>query len=396
MRIIITVYLFFSAVFSTAQTFSEKFKLPTALYESSGLIMLKDSTLVSINDSGNEPILFFLDFNGTIQRQVFVTNGNTDWEAITTDANQQYLYIGDFGNNRNSRVNLKILRLEMSQVLELDTVTAAEISFSYPQQSTFPPTPNSLFFDAEALIVWNQELYIFTKNRKEPFDGRSLVYKLPTRPGNFSAQLVDSLMFPGFRFTNWITDAALHPSKSRLALLAGNRVFLFFDFPQNEFSNGAFFEWELPISMQFEGITWATTEKLLVSCESSKLGDAALFELDISVLVTYHDSSRRAEVVIPEKIFKDSVSIALNLTVAANVYYELFDVQGLRMAYGKLGFYPKGSSTNSFLPNSTLIRNGSYLLNVIVGDRPHGFFVMRHHPDEVLKALEELKNHIKK
>lgn len=396
MRGFVAIVCMFSIQLSWGQKFEGIGNLSPKLHESSGLALLKDGRFISINDSGNEPYIFILQSDGSIQKMVYVTNGNIDWEAITLDENQFYGYIGDFGNNKNNRQDLKILRFEIQDIFKKDTISAQEISFSYPEQKVFPPTPDSLFFDAEALIVKQNQLYLFTKNRKEPFDGQVLVYEIPNRPGMHEARLVDKLFFSGVRFSHWVTDASIQLKKNRLALLGGNRVFLFFDFPENQFDKGAFYQVALPLSRQFEGITWSNDSTLTISCETSKLGNAELFELDLSQLVRTHDSLRRAEVLVPEKIFLDTISFDLSTIISGNVYYELFDTQGTRFAYGKIGFYEKGQHHIKILPNTTLLRNGGYLLNVIVGDRPHGFFVKKHDPEEVPKALEELKKHIKK
>ena len=379
-----------------AQPFEAMGKLPLELHESSGLVKLKDGRFISINDSGNEPYLYIIQPDGSIHKNIYFTNGNTDWEALAIDENQFYGYIGDFGNNKNKRQNLKILRFELTSIFQNDTITAHEISFTYPEQKGFPPTSDSLFFDAEALIVSQNQLLIITKNRKEPFDGQALVYSVPNRPGTQQAQLIDKLFFPGVRFSHWVTDASLQPQKNRLAVLGGNRVYLFLDFPEHQFAKGAFYEVELPLSRQFEGITWGTDTTLIISCETSKLGEASLFQLKISELITNHDSLRRAEVSVPEKVFLDTLAFELSAITEGLVYYELFDTQGTRLAYGKVGYFEKGNHQIKVAPNTTLLRNGGYLLNVIVGDRPHGFFVNRHDPAEVPKALEELQKHIKK
>jgi hypothetical protein len=380
-----------------AQTIAEKFPLPTDIQESSCLVFIPEDVLpqkgglyITINDSGNEPVLYFLSTTGKVIRRVFVTNGNIDWEAITVDSERKHLYIGDIGNNNNKRSDLKVLKLPLKPLWVRDTITAEEILFSYPQQTGFPPPANAQMFDAEALIWFRNRLLIFTKNRNIPFDGLSLVYSLPDAPGQHQAQLLDTLHFPGFRINNWITDASILPNQSRLALLAGGYVYLFLDFDAVSFKSGRFVEIELPISRQFEGITWLDSKTLAISCEASKLGDPAVFHFDISEEIGKHDSIRRAEVILKQTVFNDTLYVALNLEVAGRLYFELFDHSGNRAAFGTGDFYEKGLHELE-IPITQTLFNGFYMINIIIGDRPHGFFARRFSESDAKKGREELK-----
>jgi hypothetical protein len=166
------LFILFLSSFVSAQT---DFPLPSELSEISGLEKWNDSTLIAINDGGNEPILFLLNSIGQITRKINVTNAtNIDWEAIAMDEN--YLYIGDFGNNLNERKDLCIYRVNLSDIAILNEVTAEKMSISYREQKEFPPNNHDRYFDAEAMTYFEGQLWIFTKNSTKPFDGLSFIY----------------------------------------------------------------------------------------------------------------------------------------------------------------------------------------------------------------------------
>jgi hypothetical protein len=161
--------------------------LSEKLNEISGLETLNDSTLIALNDGGNKSDLFLLNTKGEILREVNVLDvKNHDWEDIAKD--DTYIYIGDIGNNENKRENLSILKVRISDILTRDDVEAEKIAFSYAEQEDFPPEKESLFYDAEGIAVYKDSIWVFTKDRSQPFQGISYVYKLPTQPGDYSVE----------------------------------------------------------------------------------------------------------------------------------------------------------------------------------------------------------------
>ena len=185
----------------------KKVTLPPALVESSALIKHK-CLFLTLNDSGNKAKIFVFNNKGKIKHSCVINNAtNLDWEALAYDG-ETFLYIGDIGNNENKRKDLIIYKVKMKDVLEKNSVEAVKISFNYPEQRTFPPQESELYYDAEALIVKDDQLMIFTKNRTVPFDGVSKIYSLPIKAGTYDAHLEVNLnLLP----TNWkeesITDA---------------------------------------------------------------------------------------------------------------------------------------------------------------------------------------------
>lgn len=131
-RIIIITSFILSTFNAIAQItdIEEKFDLPIILNESSGAIFFNDKLIIH-NDSGNENKLYELDTNSrVITRTVTVTNAtNVDWEDITQDNTS--IYIGDIGNNNGDRNDLKIYKINKSDYLISNNVTAEIINLSY-------------------------------------------------------------------------------------------------------------------------------------------------------------------------------------------------------------------------------------------------------------------------
>lgn len=165
----------------------DTYSLSDDLKEISGLELLNDSTLVAFNDGGNKSEIYLLNLQGEIKKIVDVLDTkNRDWEDITRD--KEYIYIGDIGNNLNKRNNLSIVKIRIADVLEKNEVKAEKIKFSYAEQTSFPPKEDSLFYDAEGMALYNDSIWVFTKDRSVPFQGLTHIYKIPTKPGTYKVE----------------------------------------------------------------------------------------------------------------------------------------------------------------------------------------------------------------
>ena len=156
--------------------------LPGEISETSGLIYFNDK-LITHNDSGNAAILYELDtLSRTVTRKVTIVNAvNQDWEDLTQDDN--YIYIGDFGNNLGGREDLVIYRIAKSDYLLSDSVMADRIDFSYEDQINFDGNENS-DWDAEAFIALEDQLVLFTKQWQS---NGTVAYSIPKLPGTYTA-----------------------------------------------------------------------------------------------------------------------------------------------------------------------------------------------------------------
>jgi hypothetical protein len=177
------------------------FQLDEAMVETSGLVWW-DGALWTHNDD-TDTKLYALDTNGVlIDVKQIADQGNTDWEEITQD--DQYLYIGDFGNNATGRrTDLHILRVEKASLLR-DEAVADTIHFRYALQSDQSAAgSNRTDFDCEAFLALDTGLVLFTK---EWISEKTTVYTLPKTPGNYTAQPVDTVDVGGLVTGATITD----------------------------------------------------------------------------------------------------------------------------------------------------------------------------------------------
>ena len=198
------LFLFF---FMSVSLFAQKnkFSLPKELNEISGLVVYNDSLLFAHNDGGDDPRIYVLNLKGEILHSCLILNvKNNDWEDIELDEFGN-LFIADFGNNRNNRKNLQILKVNASEISKNDTASPQIISIRYPNQKNFPPSKKENTFDAESLLYHNQNLWIFSKCNSNPYNGKSYVYKIPVCEGCLNNVILFDSIVPGKR--GWIVDS---------------------------------------------------------------------------------------------------------------------------------------------------------------------------------------------
>ena len=250
--------------------------LPKGIEESSALICVQDSLFITLNDSGGSATLYIIDGNARLVDSCVITNAvNVDWEALTTDG-QNRIFIGDIGNNKNKRTDLAIYSVDLNTVLTQSTAEAEKISFSYPDQTAFPPVDSLLYFDAEALIYRNDSLFILTKNRTVPFDGISKVYGLSTTPGEqIAKQYPDIHLRPTHWTEDCITDATLH--HDTLYILTYSKIYTFIR-KNNSFEEKSVYRIAYPT--QLEAICYRNGY-LYLTDEKTPLGKGKLYRVTI-------------------------------------------------------------------------------------------------------------------
>ncbi|MEP6646547.1 MAG: hypothetical protein ABJC12_05625 [Saprospiraceae bacterium] len=163
-------------------------KLPKELDECSGLKSLNASLFVALNDGGDKPVLYLFDLNKeNAARKVKVSNvENNDWEEIETD--NDFVYIGDTGNNGGTRHNLAIYKIKKTDLMSKDEVDPEKIMISYEGQTSFHDS-NRHNFDCEAMVSVGDSLYLFSKNRG---DHRTDVYCISKTPGTYTLRKLTS------------------------------------------------------------------------------------------------------------------------------------------------------------------------------------------------------------
>lgn len=276
-RFKLIICLFFMMSFIQAQELVELTSLSSTINESSGLIYLNEK-LITHNDSGGEAALYEIDtLTGNVNRKVIIKNAtNIDWEDICFDEN--YIYIGDFGNNSGERTDLKIYRISISDYFstENNEVSADQISFSYVDQVDFTPSPYTTNFDAEALISYNDSLYIFTKNWG---DFKTNIYSIPKIPGNYQIKKIDQFDSQG------LITGAIYNGSSETLLLTGYFPDAFIieirQFSSNQFSLRSIEKYSIqPLgSIQIEGIAVLDNHQYFLTSEGNSMGIAKLYRL---------------------------------------------------------------------------------------------------------------------
>jgi hypothetical protein len=264
--------------------FAKKFNLPNTIKETSGLIKV-DNRLWTLNDSGGKAALYQIDErNGRVIKQLNISKArNTDWEDIAYDDN--YVYIGDIGNNRGNRKDLKIYKILRASLRTAKSVRAEIIYFNYSDQKDFRSRPHKHNYDCEAMVTHNGKLYLFSKNWGNQ---KTRLYELSTQAGKHKARYVST-----FNIQGMVTGASLNKEMDILLLttyssLLDVNVWAFTNYNNRNFFRGNAKRLNLksPLQGQIEGVTFNSNYKAYLSSEAfSKYifsFDAALYELDFS------------------------------------------------------------------------------------------------------------------
>ena len=236
-------------------------RLPDSIPESSGLEIAEEGkNYWTLGDGGSKSQLYKVDATGKALDILNLAQlKNIDWEALAKD-DKGNIYIGEFGNNRNVRKDLRIYKVNVGDNNRVDT-----ISFCYPDQKAFPPEKQQLNFDCEGFFWYNDSLYLFSKNRGQKC---TKFYKLPDKPGNHQAVLFDELFMNA-----QLTDADMSPDNKLLALLSYGKIY-FLNVHINPNGTFKFTPWFCKIfnrSAQAEALVFINDTDLLVSNEEGQL-----------------------------------------------------------------------------------------------------------------------------
>ncbi|MBF4473743.1 hypothetical protein [Flavobacterium sp. HJJ] len=269
-----------------SETLTKLYSLPKKLKEVSGILYSeKDKMFWTLEDSGNANKIYGLSAqDGTIQKRITIADTpNIDWEDITKDKKGN-LYIGDFGNNDNTRKDLCIYKIDKTSLQKETAVPAYKVSFSYPEQKEFPPKKTKLFFDAEGFFEYNGNFYLFTKNRSRGFDGTVLVYRFPNRAGNHKALLMGEFKTCGNYNHCAVTSAAISPDASKIVLLTHDKVFLFENFKGDNFLKGTQKSFKLNHFSQKEAVCFKDNKTLIIADEKTNKLGGNVYEVSLEKL----------------------------------------------------------------------------------------------------------------
>ncbi|WP_051312785.1 hypothetical protein [Sporocytophaga myxococcoides] len=295
--------------------------------ETSGLLNI-DGRIFTHNDSGNKAELYELDtLSGAVKRKIIVANAsNIDWEDLSSDDN--FIYIGDFGNNKGDRKNLRIYRVSREQLLFSENLLADTISFSYNDQKTFSSSLYSTNFDAESFIVGESNIYVFTKNWG---NFKTNIYKLPSAPGNYQAIKIDSLN------VNGLVTCATYNANDKSLVLAGYTFSAFSEdflctvyFDKGNADLLQRFSINNATGIQIEGICQSGNHYYL-SNETSSVLSASLFKISLLELLTGLSATKTNK-----NIISGPVNNLLHILDGNKYQISIFDSSGKKMFYGTL------------------------------------------------------------
>jgi hypothetical protein len=258
------------------------YSLPKKLKEVSGIAYFLDSNLIyTLEDSGNKNAIYAINTEGKLAKTITIANAkNVDWEDITKDKSGN-IYIGDFGNNDNERKDLCIYKLNKNQLKKDQASAEYKISFSYPEQTEFPPKKKEMFYDVEGFFEYQNYFYLFTKNRSKGFDGTAFIYKIKNAKG-----IQKAIKIGEFKTCNnynhcVLTSATISPDGKKVVLLSHDKIVLFKDFKGDLFHKGKQTEIKLNHFSQKEAIVFKDNNTLLIADEKTNKVGGNVYEFKL-------------------------------------------------------------------------------------------------------------------
>ena len=254
--------------------------LPTEVSETSGLFF-HNGRLWTHNDSGGKPILYALDTTTfeVVQRITLAQVKNKDWEEVCTDG--ESVFVGDFGNNKGSRKNLRIFTFPLSALpAEGDTIIQVDsILFCFADQTNFEKRKHEHDYDCEAMFATDNCLYLLSKGWAT---GTTRLYRLPKTPGKHVAEVVNSFDSQG------LITGADYDRESRTLVVVGYVknvwkpfMYIIFDFDEHgEKLTNHRFEMSQLAGGQTEGICFFDDGQCYVSAETSPTMTSRVFVVD--------------------------------------------------------------------------------------------------------------------
>ncbi len=268
-----TLLLLFFSVASFAQG-KEKFKLPDALNEASGIVYYSQDSIWWLNDGGNSPTLFLSNADGKVLKSQIVPNTlNRDWEDLTYDTKGN-LYIGDFGNNRNRRKDLTIY------VFNPNSSKLDSIRFNLPDQNSFPPTDIAKQnFDLEGFFWKDDYLHLFSKSRLGNGNYTTRHYRISAEKSGQTAVILEDK----FLEKRVVTSAAIAQDGKTVVLLSYHykrflgffpitktSIFRFTNFEGENYLSGDMKRYKVSawiFPTQYESIDFCEEDRVIIASE---------------------------------------------------------------------------------------------------------------------------------
>ena len=266
-----------SAEIDSAEIVS-KIVLPKIINETSGLEFY-NNYFITHNDSGGEPSLYVFNEMGEVIETIGLNKNpdfeieNNDWEDITND--NEYLFVADTGNNFGNRDNLNIIRVSKGTDFMVDGI----IEISYSDQESFFPRPKHKY-DAEAIIVIEDKLALFSKDRENLNTDLYLVDK-----NQNGSQILTSEV--SYNVNTLITGGDYDEDRNLLALVSynskGNQYLLLFEnFKLNNLENNTFKKFKIPLEQaQIEAVKIIDEKTFWVTSEDEGIGSPFMYKIEV-------------------------------------------------------------------------------------------------------------------
>ena len=266
-----------SAEIDSAEIVS-KIVLPKIINETSGLEFYNNN-FITHNDSGGEPSLYVFNEMGEVIETIGLNKNpdfkieNNDWEDITND--NEYLFVADTGNNFGNRDNLNIIRVSKGTDFMVDGI----IEISYSDQESFFPRPKHKF-DAEAIIIIEDKIALFSKDRENLNTDLYLVNKNMN-----GSQILTSEV--SYDVDTLITGGDFDEDRNLLALVSynsnGNQYLLLFEnFELNNLKKNTFKKFKIPLEQaQIEAVKIIDEKAFWVTSEDEGIGSPFMYKIKV-------------------------------------------------------------------------------------------------------------------
>lgn len=363
--LIVLLALSINITFAQISDPQEKFLLPSNLTESSGIILL-DGKIITHNDSGGQSELYEIDTtSGLLTRTIKIDNAtNVDWEDIAQD--EKSIYIGDFGNNNGNRTNLKIYKIDKSEYQNSTNVTAEVIEFSYSDQEIFESDPENTEWDSEALISFDDNLILISKNW---VDGITKAYAIPKDAGSYSVEPLPTRL----NADGLVTGAIFNSETGKIYLVGYNQFLQPFIFSCKNFTGNDIFSGENTKTQlsslgfeQAEAITHVEANRYFISSESFSIGPVSRQARLLTFTSNDPILSIKDNVRVDISLFPNPVSSALNIHGENFKLVEIYDANSRLILNDKIkNIDVSGLKSGFYFAEITLVDNSIVIRSFI-------------------------------
>ena len=379
MKISISKILLLLPFMAACQTISPRLvcALPDVLRESSGLVVQSANAFWTLNDSGGETSLYQFDSTGRIKRVVALLNStNKDWEELTTDSIGNF-YVGDFGNNDETRRALTFYKVLKNDVLastdSLSTANAVKIPFRYADQTAFPPPASQLYFDAEAFLAWSDSLLVFTKDfDTNPYIGSTHIYGVKNQTGlaEQAVPRLDTFATDGsWKYNGAITAAAISPDRSKVVLMSYQKLWIFTNFKGKAFWKGTrtVLTFGLDDFAQREAVAFSDNCRIYITSEKNTVGGVTVGGNLSTLNVCDYLTTKTKEIAVNAPKIRayptpsvNDVFLQLEDVFSENLTISIYNANGTLLSNQTI----KAGETQLALDNQLFTSAGFYLFKV--------------------------------